>query len=403
MRVLMIHNHYRTGTPAGEDTVFRQERALLESGGTEVITFERNNDSVDERDWRQVLRTATGMSWSRSVYDEVSALVQRTRPDVVHLHNTFPLISPSAAAACSDAGVAVVQTVHNFRHSCLPATFYRDGRVCEDCAGGAIWRGIAHRCYRGSLTGSAAVAHSLWLSRRGRYARNVTRYIALTRFAAAKLAASGVATDRIVVKPNFYETQLPPGSGDGGYILFCGRLSAEKGVLSLLAALRNLPGVELRIVGEGPQRAEIENAAQGLPVRMVGLVSRDEVFRLMGEAALVVVPSQWYEGFPLVIVEAFAAGTPVAAAEIGGLAEIVRSGETGVKFRPGDADSIAGALRDALGDAARLRHMRATCRDEYESRYTADANLVQMRQIYQDAIELKKAQCKDDAGAGRGG
>ena len=265
----------------------------------------------------------------------MAALIRRERPQLAHFHNTFPLITPSAYAACRANGVPVVQTLHNYRIVCSSATFFRDGHVCETCTAGSSWAGVRHRCYRQTTAGSAAVAWMLWNSwRRGTYTDLIDQYVTLTRFAADKFAALGLPQDRIRVKPNFVADAGGVGEGGGGYAVFAGRLSEEKGVTTMLQAWTRLRDVPLVVVGDGPLRAEAEALARQLeiPARFLGVRPRPEVLDIIGRADVQVVPSECYEGLPLVIVEGFARGTPMAVSRIGGLIELVRPGETGLHF-----------------------------------------------------------------------
>lgn len=389
MKILLVHNFYRSGTPGGEDAVFRQERALLDRAGAEVVTYERSNDEVDESDVTQVAVTAARMAWSRPVHAELASLLRRERPHIAHFHNTFPLISTSAFAACREAGVPVVQTLHNYRLVCSAGTFYRDGRVCEICTSRSPWAAVRHRCYRDSMPGSLAVAwmlHRNWRS--GAFTNLVDRYIALSQFAATRFAAEGLPRERIVIKPNFVDSPDPPSPGGGGYAVFAARLSEEKGVRTLLQAWRALRDVPLKIVGDGPMMAEMRAiaAAENLPVQFLGMRPRSEVLEIIGRADLQVVCSEWFEGFPLVIVEAYARGTPVIASRIGSLEEIVEDGETGFHFPPGDQAALVDRVR-RLWDSPTLRQrLRAGARARFEASYTPEANLQSLLAVYRQLV-----------------
>jgi len=389
MKILLVHNFYRSGTPGGEDAVFRQERALLERAGAEVITYERSNDEVDESHVTQVAKTAAKMAWSRPVYREMRELLRRERPAIAHIHNTFPLITPSAYAACRDSGVPVVQTLHNYRLICSAGTFYRDGKVCEICTSTSPWAAVRHRCYRESMPGSAAVAWMLYRNwRSGTYTGLIDRYIVLSQFAAGRFAAQGLPLDRIVIKPNFVDSPEPPSPGGGGYAVFAARLSEEKGVRTLLHAWRSLRDIPLRIVGDGPMMAEMRAiaAAESLPIEFLGMRPRPEVLEIIGRAELQVVSSEWFEGFPLVIVEAYARGTPVIASRIGSLEEIVEDGQTGFHFPPGDTVALAARVRELWTDEALRRRLRAGARARFEASYTPEANLSQLLAVYRELV-----------------
>ena len=388
MKVLMVHNFYRAATPGGEDNVFRQERDLLANAGVEVVCFTRSNDDVDVSDPRQVARTAAGMAWSWRSYEELSDLIMRERPDVAHFHNTFPLISAAGYVACRDRGVPVVQTLHNYRIVCAAATFHRNGRVCEQCSAGRPWPAVWHRCYRGSLAGSLAMARMLRTNwRRGIYEDFIDVFVALTEFAASKFASQGLPRERIVVSPNFVDSTAPASRGGGGYAIFVARLSEEKGTRVLLRAWRELRDIPLKVVGDGPLFDEFQAAAraEGLPIEFLGMRPRDEAIELIGGAELQVIASECFEGFPLVAVESYARGTPVVASSIGGLTELVIDGETGLRFEAGNAPALAGAVRRLWGDGALRARLRSGARARFDAEYTPDHALQRLLSIYERA------------------
>ncbi len=390
MRVLLGHDFYRSSAPSGEDAVFRAERALLERSGVEVIPFERFNDDIDDSSLGKRVRIALDTAWSERAYAELRKVIAQTRPDVAHFHNTFPVISPSAYAACQDEGVPVVQTLHNYRLICPGALLMRNGEPCEDCVGHSLLPALRHRCYRGSLPATAALVWMLASNRRrGTYRRMVNRYVALTRFAAIKLAQGGLPQERIAVKPNFLADAPTPGSGDGGYAVFIGRLSEEKGIHTLVRAWKWVRGLPLKVAGDGPLRSQLEAQAKqdGSAVEFLGFRRREEVLALIRSAVIQIVPSECYEGFPMTVLEAYACGTPVLASRIGSLDEIVEEGVTGLKFEAGNADSLAQRAADLIAAPQRLQVMRARARQAYDANYTAERNLAQLRQIYAEARE----------------
>jgi glycosyltransferase involved in cell wall biosynthesis len=388
MRILFAHDYYRSGAPSGEDAVFRNERAMLESNRVEVIPFERFNDDIDDSTLGKRLQLALGTAWSKRAYDEVSGVVRKYRPSLAHFHNTFPLISPSAYAACQDHGVPVVQTLHNYRLICSGGLLMRDGRPCEDCVGKSLVPALRHRCYRGSLPATGAVAWMLASNRwRGVYRTLVNRYIALTSFAAARLIAGGLPERRIEVKPNFLPNAPEPGLGDGKYAVYVGRLSQEKGVLTLLEAWQRVDGLPLKLLGDGPLRQELQERAKrgALAVEFMGFRPRKDVLDIVRGAELQVIPSECYEGFPMVVLEAYACGTPVVASRIGSLDEIVVEGDSGIKFDPGDPVDLVRKLNELRADPLRLRAMRAKARALFDEKYKADKNYSRLVEIYDDA------------------
>ena len=402
LRVLLAHCYYRSPPRSGEDIVFDNERRLLEECGVAVIPFLRRNEDLDDRNLRGRVRIALETTWSRNVRRDLVELIKREQPDLAHIHNTFAQISPSAYAACRSLGVPVVQTVHNYRLVCVNGLLLRDGHLCEDCVGGhsilGLWPGLRHRCYRDSVAATGALTLMLAVNRaRGSYL-DVDRYVALTEFAASRLVAGGLPADRFVVKPNFLPDPPPPGAGRGGYAVYIGRLSHEKGLLTLVRAWRDLGHVPLKIVGTGHLAEELQRIAseQGLPIEFLGFRPRSEVMQIVSNAAVQVVPSECYEGFPMVILEAFACGTPVIAARIGSLDEIVVEGTSGAKFQPGDAGDLALAVQRLLADSERLATMRRTVREIFDRDYTADRNIRQLRAIYQNALSNRQPSVKID-------
>ncbi len=391
MKILLAHNFYQQG--GGEDAVYRAECELLRHHGDDVECYERYNDEIGNGPVAGVT-TAAAALWSRRSAGELQTLLVRNKPDVVHFHNVFPLISPSAYYACRARGVAVVQTLHNYRLVCPNALLARDGGVCEDCLGRKIaWPSLRHRCYRGSVAATAAVAAMTAFHRGiGTWSRGVDRFIALTDFARGKLIAGGLPDARISVKPNFLDTPPLPGTGDGAYALFVGRLSEEKGLRVLMRAWKDLD-VPLKIAGGGPLEAELGSwaAARGRgSVEVLGRRSREEVWQLMRGARFLVFPSLWYEGFPMTLLEAMASALPVLASAIGSMKEIVLDSGAGLGCRPGDgADLAAKALR-LWKDTELCSELGRHGRYRFESRYDAGSNYRMLIAIYEEALAARR-------------
>ncbi len=385
MRVAVCHNHYLR--PGGEDAVFRAETELLRSRGVEVFPF-----TVHNRDVRSlpVLALARKTIWNGECAVDIETLVRREAIDVVHFHNTLPLLSPAAYYGARRAGAAVVQTLHNYRLICPGATLFRNGMPCEQCVKrGALWPAVKHGCYRGSRTASAAVVAMLTAHRvGGTYRKAVDAYVALSEFARTKLVGGGLPADRVFVKPNFLEPDPGVGRGDGGYALFVGRLSPEKGLDVLLEAwTRGGCEIPLRIGGGGPMEAEVRRAAEGRPsICVLGELSPEEVDRQMKAATFLVVPSLNYEGFPRILVEAYARGLPVLASRLGSLTELVREGETGLDFTPGDPADLAAKAARLFADQRHVERLRPLARGAYERLYRGASNFDQLKEIYQSAL-----------------
>jgi glycosyltransferase involved in cell wall biosynthesis len=384
MRVLLAHNYYRSSAPSGEDEVVRGEQRLLEDNGFDVIPFVRRNDDLPDG-LRGALGAALSNAWSFDSLKALRALIRESRPDVAHFHNTFPQISPAAYVACREAGVPVVQTLHNYRMFCANGLLNRDGQPCELCVGRNALPALIHACYRDSRLATAGMALGSTVHRARRtYQTLVDRFIVLTRFAARRFIAHGLPASNIVVRGNCLP--FDPGVGVAGserrYALFVGRLTAEKGAATMLRAWRHLAGIPLRIAGDGALRAQLEVEAKGLPVEFLGRVPSERVFELMQRAAMIIVPSECYEGFPRVVVEAFATGTPLVVADLGGLRELVEHGVDGIRFRSGSADELAAAVSRLWQAPAEREKSGASGRARFEREYSPAAGLASLRAIY---------------------
>jgi len=389
MKALLVHNHYQQS--GGEDAVFAAEGRLLEANGVRVIRYTAHNADVAAL---SRIALASSTVWNRQHYRALRAVLQRERPDVMHVHNTLPLISPAAYYAARAEGVPVVQTLHNYRLICAGANFLRDGKVCEECLGKSLpYPALVHRCYRGSRAASGAVVTALAVHRAlGTWTDQVDLFIALTEFARRKHVEGGLPVERVVVKPQFVESDPGAGDGSGGYALYVGRLSEEKGVRVLLAAWAALERpVTLKVVGDGPLSPTLDGAANHPGVEFLGHQPPAVVQELMKRASFLVVPSVCYEGFPLVIVEAFAVGLPVITSDIGSPPSLVEDGATGLHFRSGDSRALASRVRWASEHTDELTAMRARARRQYEARYTAPRNYDLLMQAYESAAAHARA------------
>jgi len=346
------------------------------------VRYERNNDDIGS-----LVAASVETLWSRRAYRELTVLLRRERPDVAHVHNIWYRVSPAAYAACHDAGVPVVQTLHNYRMFCANALLLRDGRPCEECVGKVPWPGLRHGCFRESRLATAPVAFAEWLHAvRGTWLHGVDRYIALTQFARERFVACGLPRERIAVKPNFLADAPPPSGVPGHGALFVGRLTPEKGVALLLdgARLVGHPEFLLELVGDGALREAVVLAAalSGGRIRAAGALSRTRCLEAMRRALFVVVPSICYENFPLTIVESFACGTPVLASRLGSMAELVEDGVTGRLFAPGNASELATALEWMIAHPAECATMGRAARAVFEKRYTERMNFEALMSIY---------------------
>ena len=381
MRILIVHNSYQVR--GGEDEVCDAERRLLESHGHQVDIYKEHNDRINDFN---SIQSASNAIWSQRTYQRIQHRLTQTAYDVVHVHNVLPLISPSVYYAAQSQGIPVVQTLHNYRLLCPNALFFRQGKVCEDCLGESIpLAGVYHGCYRNSraATGVIAAMNSLHRGLKT-WTAAVDTYIALTEFARQKYIEGGIPAHKIRVKPNFVEYDLGAGQGNGNYALYVGRLSVEKGLDTLLDAWNAIgQRLPLKIVGDGPLSDMVVRAADKNPaIKWLGRLPMQEVYTLMGDATTLIFPSKWYETFGRVAIEAFAKGTPVIAANIGAIAELVTPHRTGLLFEPGRADSLAAQIDWLLSHPAEVSAMRWQARQEYERKYTASKNIEFLLDIY---------------------
>jgi glycosyltransferase involved in cell wall biosynthesis len=385
MKILLCHNYYQqTG---GEDHSFADERDLLTARGHHVVTYTRHNEELNRM---SRLSAAAQSVWSRQTYRELKALIRRERPEIMHCTNSFPLISPAAHYAARDAGVAVVQALRNYRFMCPAALLMRQGRICEDCLGKRIaWPAALHGCYRGSRAGSLVVSGMLALHRAwNTWERTVDRFFTLTHFARDKFAQAGFDPGRIDVKPNCVAPDPGLGGGEGGYAVFVGRLSPEKGIDTLLSAWSQLKGrVPLKIIGDGPCADAVRKAAGGDPrIEYLGKRPLEEVYQWIGDAALLVMPSVWYETFGRTIIEAYAKGTPVVASRLGAMAELVDHQRTGLLHQAGDPVDLAAQVQRLLDDRRLRKRLRHAGRCEYEQKYTPQRSVETLLDIYARAL-----------------
>lgn len=388
--IIIVHCPYRIR--GGEDEVVDVETRLMRSYGSRVETIFFPNLALEALPaWRQ----AGCAVWNAEAVRRIRGIVRRHKATIVHVHNTFPAASPAVIRAAAREGGAVVATLHNYRLACVNGLLFRDGRVCEECLGRLPWRGMMYGCWRGRPQ-SAVVAAMLGLHRVLGTWEEVDIFIALTDFARERFVAAGLPAERIRVKPNFLDPDPGPGENGGGYALFVGRLSPEKGVGTLLRAWSRLGGrVPLRIIGDGPLRGNVERAAAAIPgIEYLGRKPPQEVYELMGQAAFLVFPSECYENFPRVLVEAFAKGLPMVCSGLGSHGSLVEHGHTGLHFRPGDPEDLAEKVDWMLTHPERVAEMRREARREYEEKYTAARNYEMLMRIYEEAIEHRRSRTR---------
>lgn len=385
----MVHNYYQQ--PGGEDQSFLAEAGLLSAFGHDVTRHTVHSNEVKALG---VARTAIYTIWNPSSFQQITELIKENQIQVVHFQNTFPLISPAAYYAARSAGAIVIQALRNYRMTCVNGLLYRDGNVCELCVGRfAPTPGILHRCYRNSVAGSAVVAGMVSAHKLiGTYRRRVDLFVATSAFVKQKYVEAGIEAAQIVVKPNVVAPDPGAGMGTGGYALYVGRLTDEKGVRTLLRTWESgrLP-FPLKIVGEGPLGPEVKRAAErNADIEYLGLRSLAETYELMGDASVLVVPSEWHEPFGRVVIEAFAKGTPVVAAKMGGLTELISAGQTGELFNAGDSTDLVEKVLTLTASPEHLARLRQNCRQAYLDAYAPERNHELLMAIYREAIQRRE-------------
>ncbi|WP_405934315.1 glycosyltransferase [Streptomyces longwoodensis] len=408
MHVLVVHNRYGSAQPSGENKVVDQEVALLREGGHRVGVFERRSDDIAARSLPGKVAVPLLVPWNPGVRTELAARLRAERPDVVHVHNVFPLLSPAVLAACADAGVPAVATLHNYTQVCPPGTLQREGRPCAECVGGTPLPAVRHGCYRGSRLATVPLAVSLSANRR-RWWSGVERFLCISAAQRDVLVRAGMPAGRLAVKHNFVPDPGTVRTGPGEHLLFLGRLAEAKGVRLLMAAWDALAadggvGVPLVIAGTGPLEPEVTAWAAGRDdVRYVGLYDTAQCREAIARSVAVVAPSTWLEAFGLVVVEAMAAGVPTVAAGHGAFVELVEDGVTGLLHRPNDAASLASRLRRITAAPDGGREMGRAARRRYEQDFSPAVGLERLLEEYRTAIAGRSALARDgDSRAGRG-
>lgn len=389
LKVLIVHNYYQQ--PGGEDQVVAAETALLEKYGHEVLQFTVHNDQVKGIN---PITLALNTIWNHRIYREVRETCCKMSPDVMHVHNTLPILSPAVYYAANAEGVPVIQTLHNYRLFCPGAYCFSNGTVCEACKGKIFpVPAMIRACYRNSVAATTVVSLMLFVHRLLKtYSRRVDLYIALTDFAKSKFIEGGLSAEKIVVKPNFIGSTSDTGEIVEYYALFVGRLSPEKGVRTLLQAWETVGDrLPLKILGDGPMHQEVIDAAQrNKAIVWLGRQPRETVLDLMKRAYILVFPSEWYEGFPMTIAEAYSVGLPVVAGNLGAMQSIIKHGCTGLHFEPGDSGGLAEQVLWTIDHRDEMHRMRHEARKEYENFYTGEINYRLLMDAYNKAGEINK-------------
>jgi glycosyltransferase involved in cell wall biosynthesis len=388
VKIVLVHNTYQQ--PGGEDVIFEQECEMLKKAGHEVIPYCHSNWEVDSYQGVRLALLAKRAIWASESRREFAPLLQREKPDLVHVHNTFVMISPSIYSICAKAKIPVVQTLHNYRLLCPTATFFRDGRVCEQCMQ-SLWRSVQHACYHNSHAATAVTALMLAAHRvRKTWEHEISSFIALSQFARNKFIQGGLPAEKIFVKPNFVDPDPGVRREIGDYAVFVGRLSPKKRLNTMLAAWQLLTiRIPLVVIGGGPELEQLQRdaASAGLTnISFKGPLPRAETLAAIRNARFLVFASEWYENFPVTLVESFSCGTPVICSKMGVMEEIVDDGRTGLHFTPADPADLSNKIEWAWAHPQEMSAMGKAARAEYEAKYTAAKNYPILMDIYERAM-----------------
>lgn len=377
MRVLIAHSRYLSGAASGENRVVEDEARLLRSAGHDVVVLEPSFEDISGS-----IAAGINAIWSQKAIKRVDELVRGETVDIVHCHNLFPALSPALLRKARGTARATVMTLHNYRLMCLPATLFRDGSPCEDCVGKVPWRGVAHRCFRNSVGGSASLMSALTLHRAIKSFDRVDSYLAISEFVRQKHLGVGLPEERVHVRPHFaWPTDRRTGAGE--YFLYIGRLSPEKGVAALLKFWNDVDA-PLRIVGDGPELRRLKELAPSR-VEFLGSMAPERVPELLSGARGLLVPSVWYEGAGKVVLEAYAAGVGVIASDIGALPEVVQDGESGFLADPKDGTAWRELTLRFLDDSTCVR-LGENAWNLWRDRFSPAQGLQSLEDAYENAL-----------------
>lgn len=386
MKILICHNYYQN--KGGEAQTALKEKELLESERHRVILFGKDNQEINNYTFAQKARLCYEMVFSRSTYKKVIEIIREEKPDIAHIHNVFPLISPSVYYALKKMKVPVVQTVHNYRFLCPNGLFLNnDGKICERCKNGNFFNAIIGKCYRDNYLQTSGMTATLYLHRKLRtFTNKIDVFISPSNFLKKKLIEGGIQEEKIVVKPHFVKCgEITPSYEFDNYAVYMGRLSQEKGLFTLLRAWEGITGFTLKIMGDGAIRNELENFVMQKEItniEFLGFIGGPKRFEILKKALFMIFPSEWYENFPYTIIESFACGSPVIASRIGAVTELVKEGKNGLLFEPGNIGDLRKKVLYLIENPKLIIPMRHYVRKITEEKYSSEVGYKNLMQIY---------------------
>jgi glycosyltransferase involved in cell wall biosynthesis len=396
MHILQIHNFYQT--PGGEDRVVNAEKQLLEAKKHIVIQYTRHNDEIKEYGLFKKIRFFAETVYSRKTFKELGKLINEQKPDIVHIHNVFPLISPSVYYCLKQHKIPVVQTLHNYRFLCPTGLLYTKNTVCERCKQGNTIHCFLNKCYKDSFLLSGLYAFTFWFHRKIKtFQYKIDGFIALTDFTKNKFIEGGFPEEKIEGGGNFLpHIEIKPDYNKENYAVFMGRLSEEKGLMTLLRAFRKTGKIKLKVAGKGDLEEELKKylSENNMScVEFLGFVSGEQKLEFLKKAMFSIIPSEWYENFPMSVLESFSAGTPVIASRIGGLTELVENGGNGLLFEPGNEDDLAEKINYLSENPDKALEMGEYARKFVEEKYSPKKHYNRLMEIYKTAIEENGRHC----------
>ena len=385
MNVLLAHNFYKFF--AGEDSIALREKGLLESNGENVYFYSKDNTETDNYGLFEKINFFKQTVFSQTTKQEIKGLIEDFKPHVAYTHNIFPLISPSIIHTLHSQSIPCVQNVQDFRWLCPNGVFYINDKICEKCKKGAFWNSVRHKCFRDSFLLSGLYATTICTNRLAGVFKKIDAFLCTTEFNKQKLMEAGIEEKRLFIKPNFLDiTDIKPSFGNGNHIIFLGRLSPEKGLWTLVKAFEKMKDFLLRIVGTGPLEQVLKKYIQEQQINNIvidGFKQGKEKTEILKNSLFMVFPSEWYEHFPIVLLEAFAFGKPVVASNIGNMPLIVENNKSGLHFKAGNVNDLVEKIRTLAQNPSDIVRMGQYARNKVEMEYTPEINYKILKSIFQ--------------------
>lgn len=396
MNILQIHNNYQQ--PGGETVVVEQEKSLLEKYGHCVSQLIVQNNEIKNYNFFEKILFFKNALYSKKYYKLICNKIHNEKPDIVHIHNVFPLISPSAYYACYKMGVPVVQTIHNFRFLCPNGIFFVKDNICEKCINGNTLHAVKKRCYKDSMILSSLYALIIyWHKKQKTFYTKITRLICLSNFVKNKIVSGGFSAEKITIKPNFLLPEIIDTKDKVNDVLFIGRLSREKGIYDVLEAADKLPKVTFSILGTGTEEVALRTEIKRRNIKNIkflGFQFGSEKNQIIKKSKLLVLPSLCYETFGLVILEAFQYKVPVISSNIGSLPELVQHGKTGFLFNSGDISNLVEQIKLLLANSKKRGEFGENGFRLLQEKYSIELNYKQLISIYKQTLEDYKNELK---------